>query len=370
VSDPASSSRTGLRADLWAVLPAWLASRLIVALSFRLADAEIEHLGYQLVPAARRQGLLFWDGAFYHDIARAGYGSLEPEALRFFPLYPTLGRLVAPVVGGREDVALVLVANVAAVVAAVLLRRLVIFERDDPALADRAAWLLLLVPPAFVLSFAYSEALFLVFAIGAVLALRRGQWWAVAGLSALAAITRPVGLILLVPMVVEWWQRGRPLRPAVVAAFAGPAVGTGLFLAYTGLRFDTWLEPFRAQSSFRGELVDPVSRLARGVGHLFGDEAVGDGLHLPFALAAIVLLVVCARRWPAPYTALAGALVLVALAADNLNSLERYLLVAFPLVMALADLTGGQRAERLALALCGGGTLALSTLALLGVYVP
>lgn len=370
MNDTASSSRTGLRADLRAVLPAWLASRFIVALSFRLADAEIHHLGYQLVPAARRQGLLFWDGAFYHDIARAGYGSLEPEALRFFPLYPMLGRLVAPLVGGREDVALVLVANIAAIVAAVLLRRLVLFERDDLALADRAAWLLLLVPPAFVLSFAYSEALFLAFAIGAMLALRRGQWWVVAGLTVLAAATRPVGLVLVVPMFVEWWQRGRPLRPAVGAAFAGPAVGTGIFLAYTGLRFDTWLEPFRAQSSFRGDLVDPVSRLVRGLGHLVGDESVGDGLHLPFAFAAIALLVVCARRWPVSYTALAGALVLLALAADNLNSLERYLLVAFPLVLALADITGGQRAERLALAVCGGGTLALCTLALMGVYVP
>jgi hypothetical protein len=63
-------------------------------------------------------------------------------------------------------------------------------------------------------------------------------------------------------------------------------------------------------------------------------------------------------------------LVVVALAADNLNSLERYLLVAFPLVLALADVTGSQRAERLALAACGGGTLALASLALLGVYVP
>jgi hypothetical protein len=370
VTPSSPGARTTLAADLWAVLPAWVTARLLVALGFWLADAQIEHLGLEVVPAPRQQGLLFWDGAFYHDIARGGYGSLEPEALRFFPLYPIVGRLLSPLAGGREDVALVLVANLAAIVAAVLLRRLVLHERADVALADRAAWLLLLVPPAFVLSFAYSEALFLVFAIGTVLALRREQWWLVGLLGLLAAATRPVGLILVVPMLVEWWQRGRPVRPAVIAAFAGPVAGTACFLAYSAARFDTWLEPFRAQSSFRGDMIDPVSRLARGIGDLIGDEALGDGLHLPFALIAIGLLVVVARRWPLSYTALAGVLIVVALAAENLNSLERYLLVAFPLVLALADLTAGQRAERVALAVCGGGTLALTSLALLGVYVP
>ena len=109
-------------------------------------------------------------------------------------------------------------------------------------------------------------------------------------------------------MLVEWWQRGRPVRPdGGRPPWPGPVVGTGLFLAYSGVRFDTWLEPVPVPRARSGAIWSIRSAAWLGaLGDLVGDETVGDGLHLPFALAAIALLVVCARRWPASYTALAG----------------------------------------------------------------
>ena len=80
-------------------------------------------------------GLFAWDGAWYADIASHGYGALSRDALRFFPGFPLLGRLVGIVAGDR--VALVVIANVAALVAAMLLYRLVRWERGDAALATR-----------------------------------------------------------------------------------------------------------------------------------------------------------------------------------------------------------------------------------------
>jgi len=87
-------------------------------------------------------------------------------------------------------------------------------------------------------------------------------------------------------------------------------------------------------------------------------------------LAFLALLVVVARRWPASYTVYAALVLLAAISAENLNSVERYALNAFPLLLALADVTRTQRRERLALAVCGNGLLALSALAWLAVYVP
>jgi apolipoprotein N-acyltransferase len=63
-------------------------------------------------------------------------------------------------------------------------------------------------------------------------------------------------------------------------------------------------------------------------------------------------------------------LLITALAAENLNSLERYALSAFPLALALAGLTRDDRVERVALAVLAGGVVALSSMAWLGVYVP
>jgi hypothetical protein len=360
--------------DVVAVLPAWVAARLIVGLAFVVTDAVIDHHGLAPRPAPRAQGLLAWDGVFYEGIAEVGYGGLPGEPLRFFPLFPWFGRVLSPAVGGDDGLALVVVANVAALIAAAVLRRLVIEERRDERLADRAAAFLLLVPPAFALVFAYSEALFLVFTIGCFLALHRRHWASVAAAAYLAALTRPVGVLLVVPIAVELWQHRATLRsrrgPIAGLALVAPVLGLGTFLVYTKVRFDTWTHALSVQRSFRGDTVDPISRLARGIGDLVGEETFGDGLHVPFALIGIALVVLGARRWPLRYTAFASAMVVLSLSADNLNSLERYLLGAFPLVMTLADLAASPRAERVTLAVCGGGLLSLTSLALLGEYVP
>jgi hypothetical protein len=97
---------------------------------------------------------------------------------------------------------------------------------------------------------------------------------------------------------------------------------------------------------------------------------LGSGLHFPWAIGFLVLLVVCFRRWPASYGAFAAVILLVALSAGNLDSLERYGLSAFPLVLALAGLLARPWVERTALALAATGLTVYATLAFLGAYVP
>ena len=380
------SARPGhrLAQDLAVVLPAWLAARAIVALAWLVATevASAERPGGTTV--ALDQGLLAWDGAWYRDIATVGYGGLPDEALRFFPLYPLVGRLVAAPFGGGAGVALVVVANVLAIAVGVLVHRTVLAERDDPPLAGRAVALTMLFPSAFVLVWAYSEALFLVGAVGAILAARRRWWWLALVAGIVAGATRPLGLLLVVPLAYEALaaQRGadgaggatdgRGWWPTVArwAGVVGPIVGTGGYLAWVGRSTGDALAPFTVQSPLRGDAVDPLSRLLQGLGDLAGAERWGDGLHVPFVVAGVALVVVVFRRWPAIYGLTAAVLLVAAVSADNLNSFERYALNAFPLVLALASVTDHPRWERGALALCGCGLLSLTSLAWLGSYVP
>jgi general stress protein CsbA len=199
----------------------------------------------------------------------------------------------------------------------------------------------------------------------------------VAALGVLAGLTRPVGIALAMAVVVEavrWWRpaSGRE-RLAMVAAALGPAAGMGAYLAWVGARFDDpWLPLTVQEGEFRGDVVDPVTRLLRAAADLlsFDGDRVLDGLHLPFAVAFLALLVVVFRRWPASYGAYSAVLLLVALAADNLNSLERYALNAFPLVLGLASVTAGALARRAALGVSAAAMVGLTALALLGEYVP
>ena len=362
----------GLGPDLRVVLPSWLAARALVVFAYVLATAVVHHHLPNGTTMHLELGPIAWDGSFYRDIAFDGYP--REEALRFFPLYPGMGRAVAVLLLGQVDVALVLVANAASLAAAVVLRRLVLFEKGDAALAERSVWVLALFPSAFVLTWAYAEGLFLLLTIACLFAARRG-WYAVAAvLGLLAALTRPLGVIMALPVAIEalrTWRgadgRGRAAR---VVAVGAPVAGLVSYLAWVGVRYGDPTVPFTWQSTYRAETIDPIRRLIMGFGDLLGPERFGDGLHVPFMLAFAGLLFVVGRRWPASYTALAGCILLTAVSSENLNSLERYGLNAFPLVLAVAGITNTKRRERLALAVCGNGLLALTALAWLTVYVP
>jgi hypothetical protein len=88
------------------------------------------------------------------------------------------------------------------------------------------------------------------------------------------------------------------------------------------------------------------------------------------AVVVVVLVFVVGRRLPLSYAVYAGASVLVALCARNLDSVERYTLSTFPLVVGAGVLLGRPTLERLVYLLIAGGLVAASVLAFTGALVP
>ena len=370
---PVADPRASLGSELIAVLPAWITARVLVLVGYIVAVAVANRLVGQH-PEQLNNGLVAWDGTFYRDIATGGYHSVPVSGVRFFPLFPMLGRLLAAPIGGHVGPVLVVVANVLSLAVLVLLRRLVIMEKDDVVLADRAVWCMALFPAAFVLVFAYAESLMVVLTLALFLCLRRGRWWWVAVLGVAAALCRPLGVVVALPVAVEVLRgwRGRPPVDwvACVAAVVAPFVGLAAYLAWVGRSFGNWRLPFTVQDDLRGGVKFPLTRVIEGFHQLAGSERFGDGLHLPFLLLLLVLLVVAFRTWPAIYGLYAGAILLLALSAENLNSIERYGMSAFPLVLALAVLMRPPQVDRAVMAVLGGGMVALSSMAWLGAFVP
>jgi hypothetical protein len=363
-------TRPTTRSSGWAeALAAWVVARLAVAAGFAIADSLDATQGLR-DRIHLEQGLFTWDGAFYWGIAHDGYSSVAREGLRFFPLYPMLSRALAWPIGDRVGLTLVLVTNVAALVCMVLLRRLVEEETGDPDLARRAMWLLALFPSAAVLVLAYGESLMLAATLGAFLMIRRERWWWAAVLALVAGLTRPVGAFLVVPFAIEAWARTprRDWPGRIAAAAAGPA-GALMFLFWVGGEYGDWLEPLDIQRQLRAGFQDPATRLWDGV-HTMVTTSQLDAPNVLFALGFVALLVVCVRTQRASWSAYAAVTVLVALSAHNIDSIGRYGLVAFPLVVALARLGEDERAMWGLVALSTGGLVALTTMSVLGSYTP
>ncbi|MGI9601483.1 MAG: mannosyltransferase family protein [Acidimicrobiales bacterium] len=357
---------SGWRRDLRIALPAWITTRVLVAITFVVAHAvgADDDKGQLTLD----QGLLAWDGDWYHQIAEHGYGGAPDGAIRYFPGYPLLGRVLGWPLTGRSDIALVLVANLAALAATVVLVRLARREFDGT-VARRTAWWFSLFPASFVLTWAYSESVFVLAAAVAMLATRSRRWPVAAGAGLLAALVRPTGVLLSGFIAVDGWtRRRRSDRFGWVAATVAPIVGLCCFFVWAQWAEDSWRAPLDAQREIRGGFHEPVTRVLRGLGRGLG----GDQTELLHAVAAIVfvtVIVVVFRSRPA-YLVYGLGGVAVGLAASTINSFERYGLGLIPVILGLGALPLSERAHRIGLAGSSLAMIGLGTLALTGQYVP
>jgi len=358
-----------------AALP-WLLARVVVLLSLALTRHVASALHVSPRPPQLSGGLLSWDASWYADIARGGYAAVSGSGLRFFPLLPLLGRALGVVPGVEAGLGVLLVANASALLFAVLLHRLVVLETGDRDLARRSLWIGALAPPAFVLVMGYAEAPLMACAVAAFLALRTRRWVPAACAGLVAGLVRPIGVLLVVPALIEA-ARGlrrarRAERAARAFAVAGPVLGMLAYLIWVWDRTGDLFRALRLQTSpdRRGGLVEPIGNLVDAFRDLVGGDRFGSGLHLLSALLLIALAFVVARRWPVSYSAYAAVSLLLGLTANNLDSIERYALSTFPFLLAVAGLGERPGAERAVLALSAAGLVGASVLAFTGSLVP
>ena len=225
-----------------------------------------------------------------------------------------------------------------------------------------------------MLAWGYAESLWLLAAVFGFWAIRSRRWgWAIAA-GLVVGISRPLGIALAAPALIElirvWRQAKNDERALGVVAVASPFAATGVYLLWVNNVFgDAWL-PFSVQNTLRGTSANPISRIWEGISQMFGTQRLADGLHIPFAIAFVVLLVLTFRWWPASYGVFAAIVLMAALGAENLNSLERYGINAFPLALTLAVLARNAKVDRVVTTVLAGGVVALSALAWMGAYVP
>jgi hypothetical protein len=362
-----------------AVLPAWFVVRALVTAALVVAHLSVRSVRPDNPVALQRvhDGLLGWDAGWYRSIADHGYVAAGREALRFFPLYPLLGRWLGAVPGVGTGVALVVVANVAALLAMAALLLLVRHDLGDTALAGRSVWLLALAPSAYSLVLAYSDAVLLLCSIVTFLGVRSRHWWWAAGAGLAAGAVRPVGVLLVVPVAFELWSNRATLRGpsrivAGAAALVAPAVGAGAYLVWVGHRFgNAWL-PFtvQQQGGHRGQLAVPFDAMWHdGLTALHGHH-LGSAAHLPWIALCVVLLLVAWLRLPRSYALFSTVVLVVSLSSTNLDSFERYALAAFPLVVAASTATSRRPVELAVLVVSAAAMAGYATLAFLGVVVP
>ena len=303
-----------------------------------------------------------WDAGHYVRIAESGY-HLGPGFPAFFPLYPLLINVLDVVLPGGALASALVIANLAAFGALTVLYRLADHE-FGPRVAQRAAWYLAAFPMGFFLFIGYNESLFLLLAVGALYAGRRGHWWLAGVLAALSSATRLFGVLLLAPLAVEYlrqvgWRPSR-LRPDV-AALALVPLGVVAYSVYClvelghPLAFSIAQDEWGRRYTIPGEAWLIAVRQMAGHGPL-APATLGALLDAGTMLLAVVLLVLCVagpvkfRRDQVYLVVQAGLTLLMLMSTEvggrAMQSAARYTLEAVAIVLVLARLGANQIVDR------------------------
>lgn len=286
-----------------------------------------------------------WDGRWYLGIAIHGY-SYDPtqmSAVNFLPVYPMLTRWLGAVVGNM-DFAAYLVSNAFCFGAAALLWRLLADMDRKESTANAGTLFFLLGPVAVFFSAIYSESTFLFFALGTMVLGRRQQWALAGACGAIAALSRSLGLLLILPLAIEFiaahWNRAAWRKFDTWARFACcalPAAGTLTYVAFLTWKFGDPMAYVVSQrhgghvsgAFWRLFQHDEFSSLPEFYRYWFGAAAI---------TAVLLLALGFAFRIPLSFSAFAAALCYVYLSTRSLEGFPRFFSVVFPFYLVLGRL--------------------------------
>ena len=292
-----------------------------------------------------------WDAEHYLQIARDGYSGTD---FAFFPLYPLLIRIVGAFTGSLLIAGLI-VSNTASFFALLYLYKLVEHEYNRH-VAQRATFFVSIFPTAIFFSAVYSESLFLFLTVASFYYVRERRWVMAGVFGFLAALTRSEGVLLAVPLLIEWLvaakEGGREFFRYWIDDVVKPLIGMALvplglltYMAYLWVATGDPLKFSDVQTHWGRHFAPPwvaVSNTIHKIAVAHAPQTIANqALELAFTALMIVVLIVGLRRLRLSYIAYMALSVLVPMSTSSLMSMPRFALVLFPM-FALFGLWGGR----------------------------
>jgi hypothetical protein len=190
-----------------------------------------------------------WDSQWYLAIASEGYKyeALEVgESVAFFPLYPLLMNSLTRATGLPLELTGLLIPHIAFLTALAVFFHYVRDRFPHDREVSRYALLALVVFPAgFFFRFIYSESLFMLLAILSMYLMHRGHsLLLISFVVGLATASRPVGIALLLPLLVQVWRKEQSVTCAIRSSFMVLPIGCWGLIAYIVFQHMQFAEPF------------------------------------------------------------------------------------------------------------------------------
>jgi hypothetical protein len=349
-------------------------SRVTILLAGYYSNLRIEKFKYFQKQGHFTDPFFQWDSYFYLSIARSGYWYVagEPSNVHFFPLYPLLVRLAGSLTGEFVVTGFIL-ANLFLFGAMVFLYQLVRIDGGGAAAAERATLYLAVFPTGFFLSLFYPESLYLMLSLAAIYYARIRCWWGASLCGGLLAITKTPGVFIFVPIAMEYlgverdrfwpWRWNRP-RWSIVWLGLIP-LGLLAYMCFLFLQFGDFFAFSKATATWGRKVVSVSQTLHNALQYPLFEQILYYGVVL---LALLCLLAGYVVKIRLSYLIYGAMLLLLFSSANILESIQRHVLMIFPIYMVLGWLGARSRLADLAIIMLSLMLLTLYTVVFVAGY--
>jgi hypothetical protein len=254
----------------------------------------------------------------------------------FFPLYPALIRIFSFFTFGNFVLAGWMVSMVSFLVAVHLFRK---YMREFHPDIDRdlATAFLLAFPTAFFFNTIYTESLFLALSLFAFTRAKQGDFFQAGFFGFLASLTRVTGILLLLPMIWEYFRQhgfstGTLFSRKIVPLLFIP-LGIFAFFLFHSFAFGDFLLFFKVEAAWGRNFSLNTDHFSLSTNPAITNFAI-DLAHIFIALVTLFWSI---RKRFFDYALLIVATLSIALGSGTFMSINRYVLTLFPIFIAAAS---------------------------------
>jgi len=284
-----------------------------------------------------------WDSGWYLDIAENGYSPILNSDLPkktvsgqsnigFFPFYPILIKLTSYLTGNFHTSG-ILISNISLLVSGYFLYRLVSLDLKK-GLAKRSVIFLYLFPTSFILSGVFSESVFLLLSILVFYTAKKNMWLRSGILGLLLTITRPTGILILIPIVYLYFVQNKYKIKKSILYFLFYPLGLMLFSVYLYLIVGDFFAYFHSKTNYWGFVFsDPFSVIIYFLTYSFNTAIIS----VYIVLTLILIVFLFGKRYFS-YALFSLSIILVALlnGPESALGIPRMSSAVFPLYISLA----------------------------------
>lgn len=286
-----------------------------------------------------------WDGPHYIDIAKNGYQTQGDPAnfIVFYPLYPLLIKSLGIIVG-NFNLASLIISWIFSCLAALFLFELVLLDFNKR-LALLSVWFLNIFPTAYFLQASYTESLFLATSLASSYFFRKSNLLGSGIFGGLSALTRFNGLLLLPLFFSEELFKKSNWQKFIDVILVSLTTLTG-FIIYLIINFLTFGDFFyftkplaeHWYKTFQWPLIS-IQNLINFINSMQGNSYfifLGELIALISTSILTIYVFLKVRKSYGIYMLMS---LLLFTSTSFILSTPRYILVLFPIYIALAKLS-------------------------------